>query len=294
VQDYYAGNGQLVDAPVTTKESSTTPKVQLDYHVNPDVMVYTTAAKGFRPGGLVPSVPAALCGTQLPAGVTVDQTRAFKSDSLWNYELGMKSSWFDHRLTLDAAAFYVDWKNIQQLILLGCGFQYRANAGAATSKGGEVEINARPLQPLQVSLGLGYQDAKITRSGADSPQQPGDPVFEVPDFTANASFSWTQPLWGSDRLVPEVDYSYVGRSFSANNINGLNGFSTRERPGYDVFNAHLAFNHNDWELALVAKNLTNMHANLADSRSIGAETAGRPRLVVNQPRTIGLEFRTHF
>jgi outer membrane receptor protein involved in Fe transport len=294
VQDYYAGIGQLVDAPVTTKESSTTPKVQLDYHVNPDVMVYTTAAKGFRPGGLVPSVPAALCGTQLPAGVTVDQTRAFKSDSLWNYELGVKSSWFDHRLTVDAAAFYVDWKNIQQLILLGCGFQYRANAGAATSKGGEIEVNARPLQPLQVSLGVGYQDAKITRSGADSPQQPGDPVFEVPDLTANASLSWTQPLWGSDRLVPEIDYAYVGRSFSANNITGVNGFSTRERPGYDVLNAHLAFDHNDWEIAVVAKNVTNEHANLADSRSIGAETAGRPRLVVNQPRTIGLEFRTHF
>jgi len=294
VQDYYAGVGQLVDAQVTTKESSTTPKVQLDYHVNPDVMVYTTAAKGFRPGGLVPSVPAALCGTQLPAGVTVDQTRAFKSDSLWNYELGLKSSWFDHRLTVDAAAFYVDWKNIQQLILLGCGFQYRANAGAATSKGGEIEVNARPLQQLQVSLGLGYQDAKITRSGADSPQQAGDPVFEVPDLTANSSLSWTQPVWGSDRLVPSIDYSYVGRSFSANNITGANGFSTRERPGYDVLNARIALDHNDWELAIVGKNLTNQHANLADSRSIGAETAGRPRLVTNQPQTIGLEFRTHF
>jgi outer membrane receptor protein involved in Fe transport len=294
VQDYYAGIGQLVDAPVTTKESSTTPKVQLDYHVNPDVMVYTTAAKGFRPGGLVPSVPAALCGTQLPSGVTVDQTRAFKSDSLWNYELGVKSSWFDHRLTVDAAAFYIDWKNIQQLILLGCGFQYRANAGAASSKGGEIEVNARPLQPLQLSLGLGYQDAKITQSGADSPQQPGDPVFEVPDLTANASLAWTQPVWGSDRLIPGIDYSYVGRSFSANNITGVNGFSTRERPGYDVLNARVALDHNDWELALVAKNVTNEHANLADSRSIGAETTGRPRLVTNQPRTIGLEFRTHF
>ena len=45
VQNYYAGIGQLVDAPVTTKESSTTPKVQLDYHVNPDVMVYTMPAR---------------------------------------------------------------------------------------------------------------------------------------------------------------------------------------------------------------------------------------------------------
>jgi outer membrane receptor protein involved in Fe transport len=59
-------------------------------------------------------------------------------------------------------------------------------------------------------------------------------------------------------------------------------------------NARVALDHNEWELALVAKNLTNEHANLADSRSIGAETAGRPRLVTNQPRTIGLEFRTHF
>jgi outer membrane receptor protein involved in Fe transport len=294
VQDYYAGVGQLVDPQVTTKESSTTPKVQLDYHINPDVMVYTTAAKGFRPGGLVPSVPAALCGTQLPPGVTVDQTRQFKSDSLWNYELGIKSAWFDHRLTLDAAAFYIDWKNIQQWILLGCGFQYRANAGAATSKGGEMELNARPLEPLQVSLGVGYQNAKITQAGADSPQQPGAPVFEVPDVTANAAATWTQPVWGSDRLVPEIDYAYVGRSFSANNITGANNFSTRERPGYAVLNARLALNHNDWEFALVAKNLTNEHANLADSRSIGAETAGRPRLVTNQPETIGLEVRAHF
>jgi len=294
VQDYYAGVGQLVDSQVTTKESSTTPKVQIDYHVNPDVMVYTTAAKGFRPGGLVPSVPAALCGTQLPPGVTVDQTRQFKSDSLWNYEVGMKSAWFDHRLTLDVAAFYIDWKNIQQLILLGCGFQYRANAGAATSKGGEMELNARPLEPLQVSLGVGYQNAKITRTGADSPQQPGAPVFEVPDVTANVAATWTQTVWGSDRIVPEIDYAYVGRSFSANNITGANDFTTRERPGYAVLNARIALNHNDWEIALVGKNLTNQHANLADSRSIGAETAGRPRLVTNQPETIGLEVRTHF
>ena len=294
VDDYYAGIGQLVDAPVTTKESSTTPKVQLDYHINPDVMVYTTAAKGFRPGGLVPSVPAALCATQLPTGVTVDQTRQFKSDSLWNYELGIKSAWFDHRLTLDAAAFYVDWKNIQQLILLGCGFQYRANAGAATSKGGEIELNARPIQPLQITAGIGYQNAKISESSPDSPQQPGDPVFEVPDVTANASVTWTQPVWGSDRIVPSIDYAYVGRSFSANNLSGVNGFSTRERPGYDVLNARVALEHGDWELAMVCKNLTNQHANLADSRSIGAETAGRPRLVTNQPQTIGLEFRAHF
>jgi iron complex outermembrane receptor protein len=294
--DYYAGIGQIIDPTTTTTENSVTPKAQLDYHIDHDVMVYATAAKGFRPGGLVPSVPAALCESQLPTGVNVNQTRQYASDSLWNYELGMKSSWLENRLTVNASAFYIDWKNIQQWILLGCGFQYRANAGAAVSKGGELEINARPMEPLQLSLGLGYQDAKITavNAGSDSPETVGEPVFETPDWTGNASATWTQPLWASDRLVNSLDYSYVGRSFSANNISGANGFATRERPSYALLNARAAYMHDRWEVALVGKNLTNEHANLADSRSIAAETPGRPRLIVNQPQTFGVEFRTHF
>jgi outer membrane receptor protein involved in Fe transport len=77
------------------------------------------------------------------------------SDSLWNYELGTKTSWLDRRLTVNAAGFYIKWNNIQQEILLSCGFQYVANAGAAVSKGGELEVHARPTEPLEMSLGLG-------------------------------------------------------------------------------------------------------------------------------------------
>jgi outer membrane receptor protein involved in Fe transport len=292
--NYYQGIGQIIDPDRTVTERSTTPKGQLDFHINPDFMLYTMAAKGFRPGGLVPSVPAALCADQLPSGANINETRQYASDSLWNYEFGEKSSWLDHRLTVNASVFYIDWKGIQQWILLPCGFEYQANAGAATSKGGELEIDSRPIDPLQLSVGVGYQNAKITQAGADSPQRPGDPVFEVPDWTGNASVTWTQPMWGSDRLVSSIDYSYIGRSFSANNLSPVNGFSTRERPAYELLNARIGLMRNRWELALVGKNLTKEHANLADSRSIAAETPGRPRLVVNQPQTIGVEFRSHF
>jgi iron complex outermembrane recepter protein len=287
---------RITDATVTTTETAWTPKGQIDYHITPDEMVYTMVAKGFRPGGLVPSVPAALCASELPAGVTVGETRQFHSDSLWNYELGSKNAWFNRRLTLNADVFYIDWKDIQQWILLACGFQYRANAGAADSKGAELEINARPIDPLTLSLGLGYQDAKITKASIFSPQVPGDPVFQVPDWTGNGSVSWTQPLFGADwNLVSTVDYSYVGRSFSANNLTPTNGvFETRERPAYRLLDAHIALQHASWEVGLVAKNIANEDANLGDSRSIAAETVGRPRLLVNQPQTFGLEFRAHF
>src|SRR6202034_4042894 len=79
------GPAQVIDAVTTTKENSTTPKLELDYRITPADMVYISGAKGFRPGGLVPSVPAAICASQLPPGATAEETRAYQSDSLWSY-----------------------------------------------------------------------------------------------------------------------------------------------------------------------------------------------------------------
>jgi iron complex outermembrane receptor protein len=288
------GPAQVIDAVTTTKENSTTPKLELDYRITPADMVYASAAKGFRPGGLVPSVPAAICASQLPPGTNADETRAYRSDSLWSYELGAKTGWFENRVTVDAAIFYIDWKNIQQNILLPCGFQYKVNAGAAFSKGGEIELRALPIDPLELTLGVGNQNARITQpGGALSPLQEGDHVFEVPDWTGNTSATWTARLSDEYKLVSEIDYSYVGHSFSANNLAAADP-ATRLRPHYDLLDARIALAHGKVEYAFVGKNLGNTAANLADNRSLAAETPGRPRLVTNQPRTLGLEVRASF
>ena len=293
------GGPPIVDAPVTTTESGTNPKFEADYHITPDDMIYVNAAKGFRPGGLVPSVPAGTPGTSndctaalkaIDPNITIASTRTFRSDSLWSYELGTKTSWFDHRLTFDAAGFYIKWKNIQQEILLGCGFQYRSNAGAAESKGGEMELRARPTEQLELSLGIGYQDAKITQGSASSPQPVGSPVFQTPDWTGNGAVSYTTQLTGDWKLLSGADYSYVGRSFSGNN----DAANPRERGSYRLINASLTFSRDRFQAALVGKNLANEVADLGDNRSIAAEILGRPRLFVNQPRTVGVEFRQSF
>jgi outer membrane receptor protein involved in Fe transport len=294
------GGGPVVVNPLaSTEQSGVNPKFEADYHVTPDQMVYVNAAKGFRPGGFLPIVPAGEPGTgtdcvaalhQVDPNITLAQTRSFQSDSLWNYELGTKTAWFDHRLTVDAAAFYIKWSNIQQEILLSCGFQYTANAGAAVSKGGELEVHARPTEPLELSLGLGYQDAKITEASASSPQQVGSPVYQVPDWTGNGSVAYTTQITTDWKLVSGADYSYIGRSFSGNN----DPADPRLRPSYRLINARFAFVNGPLEISLVGKNLANEVANLGDSRSIAAETPGRPRLFVNQPRTIGLDFKESF
>ena len=294
------GGGDPVTSPeISTTERGVNPKLELDYHIDADHMVYGLASKGFRPGGLVPVVPAGEPGTgaycvqslhNIDPNITLADTRSFKSDSLWNYEIGTKTSWLDHRVTFDAAAFYIDWKHLQQEILLSCGFQYTANVGAATSKGGEMELRARPLQPLEFSAGIGYQDAKITQTGPGSPQTVGSPIYNVPDWTANTSATYTVPLTSNWILVSGADYSYVGRSFSGNN----DPAAPRERPSYRLINARLALQRGELEVALVGKNLADELTNLGDNRSIAAETPGRPRLFVNQPRTIGLEVRQSF
>jgi len=82
----------------------------------------------------------------------------------------------------------------------------------------------------------------------------------------------------------------VGTRASANN----DPFDPRIEPSYGIVDARIAHEWDKLELALVGKNLTNTHANLSDNRSITAEVTGRPRLVTNQPQTVGLEFRLKY
>ncbi|MBS0397852.1 MAG: TonB-dependent receptor, partial [Proteobacteria bacterium] len=223
-------------------------------------------------------------------GLTSAQTRHFESDHLWNYELGAKTAWLDDRLTVDGAGYVIRWSNIQQLVSLPCGFGFTANAGSAQSKGFELEVHARPLPYLDLAGGVGYSHAVITGAGSTSPQQPGDRVNQVPDWTGNASVTYTRMLGAGVKSTMNVSYAYVGESLSANN----SPTSPRVRPSYQLVDARFAFSRDGYELALFAKNLANEHANLADNRSIAAELPGRPRIVTNQPRTIGLELRARF
>ena len=293
------GGARITDPVAETTDSGVNPKVGLDWKLAPGKMVYAQVAKGFRPGGLVPSIPGNTlvdplgCFAQLQGLGYTDaaQTKSYKPDRLWNYELGTKTAWADNRVTVDAAGFLIKWDQIQQSVALPCGFQFRANAGAAEIKGAELEVHARPTMNLDLSFGVGYQRARITQASALLPSlQVGDRVYQVPDWTGNAAASYTVPFEGSRSLVGTISWSYTGDSVSAS----VSANNPRVRPSYSILDARLAYEFAAYELALVGKNLANTEANLGDNRSLAAETVGRPRLVVNAPRTVGLDFRAKF
>ena len=274
-------------------ETGFNPKLSFQYEANENLNVYTSAAKGFRIGGVNGNVPASLCGDELATlGLNPSNATTFDSDELWSYELGFKSSLADNKVTLNAAAFFIDWTDIQQLNRLACGFQFTDNAGEAESKGFEVEINAAPTDNLLLTAGVGYTKAEITDTGGVAGVSVGDKIQGVPDWTVTSSLQYDFDLNGEWGGIFRADANHYGESFSSNNE--ASAATQRRRDSWSAANLRLSAIKEKLEITLFVDNVTDERANLADSRSIAAETPGRQRLVTNRPRTVGLEARMRF
>jgi len=274
-------------------ESGFNPKVLVQAFVNDDWNIYGSAAKGFRIGGINGNLPPGLCGAELDAlGIDPSNATTYDSDSLWSYELGFKSTLADNRVTFNGAVFFIDWQDVQQFNRLACGFQFTANAGQAESKGFELEIASAPMDGLTLSAAVGYTDAEITDDGGVAGVAVGDKVQGVPDWTGTISAQYMWPAFGDWEGLVRADGNYYGDSFSANNESV--GANARLRSSWSALNLRAGIVNGKWDVILFVDNITDERASLADNRSIAAESPTRQRLVVNRPRTIGIEARMRF
>ncbi len=292
MSDGFANSGP---SSFNDKQSETgfNPKVLVEAEVNDEVNIYASAAKGFRIGGVNGNVPIGLCGPELDAlGIEPSNATTYDSDTLWSYELGFKSNLADNRVTLNGAVFFIDWSDIQQQNRLACGFQFVQNAGKAESKGFELELNAAPTKGLTLSAAVGYTKAEITDSGGVAGVTNGDKIQGVPDWTVSGSAQYNWPAFDTWEAYVRGDANYYGDSYSSNNESSA--ATQRLRESWAALNLRVGVLNEKWDLTLFADNVTDERANLADSRSIAAETPGRQRLVVNRPRTIGVEARVRF
>ncbi|GAA6152487.1 TonB-dependent receptor [Pseudoteredinibacter isoporae] len=264
-------------------------KAAIEYQATDDLFYYASVAEGFRIGGANGSIPNSLgCPEDLQElGLAGTDTSSFNSDDLTSYEAGMKADLNDFN-RLNATLFYIDFQGIQQSVQLACGFQFIGNFGAARSMGAELEYTVQASDELQFILNAGYTDAEFTETLAGINQK-GDPLQFVPDITAALSADYYQAdaFDGWDFFL-RADVSYVGESTSRVNS------ATRVRDAYEQINLRVGIRDERYRLTLFANNLSNEIANLADNRSLAAETPGRPRFVVSRPRTLGLEFALEF
>ena len=171
-----------------------TPKVTLSYQFDKDLLVYATAAKGFRPGGGTGPVPTSgppgwtarrSCRSSMAPRGFVNGPISFNSDRVWSYELGEKWRSSDNRFSVNAAGYFESWdrRAAGQCALL-CGYVYTANVGNAHVYGGEIEANAIVVRDLEASANLTYSHAD---AGELDPRRfgfnPGTAIQQVPKWS---------------------------------------------------------------------------------------------------------------
>ncbi len=134
-------------------------KVSVSWRPTPSVTTYATVSTGFRTP--VVNARAGLVSTINPNDIVIPD--GARSDSVTNYEVGIKGRWLGGNLTANLAAYFIDWQNIQvQANRISDSIQFATNIGGAESYGLEFEIMARPVRGLSIALNGSFNRAKVT------------------------------------------------------------------------------------------------------------------------------------
>jgi outer membrane receptor protein involved in Fe transport len=291
--------GPEVTSSGSLKEHPVTPKFGFEYQFDPENMLYLTAAKGYRIGGVNAKV-GQFCygpgGSLDQIGLT-DVPPSYQSDSLWSYELGSKNTFADHRVTLNASAYLVKWKNIQQNVALGCGFQFTSNLGEARAQGFDLQLAAKPNSTLSFGGILSYTEAKFTKTVQLQPTvqsivQDGDHLANSP-WTVATYGQLNFPLFEKNTYM-RADYQYSAKQTdTVANQNPLNGgyalwFPSVPSQSFTSLRAGLAWS--GWDVSLFAQNVFDTRPRLSATQDIPLPTGGTPLFYVIswRPRTVGL------
>ncbi len=271
-------------AVVKSSEHKWLSKLNLAYTYSDNVLLYTQAAQGFRPGGdnQVLGLPQALA--------------AYRSDSLWDYEAGIKTRAFGNYLTVDADVYKIDWSDMQvmgQNPALG-PFSFVANAGAARIVGEEVEAALR-LGALRLSANAGYADARLsenqTNSNITANGLRGDRIPYVPKVSGSVGADYERDLGHGWRGSADIDAVYASESFSEFRPTNI---YYRRLPAYTAVNLRIgaASAGRGWGVYAFVDNLFDRVGIVSETAT--AISAGHTLVTSIAPRTVGLNVRKTF
>ncbi|MGZ3367318.1 MAG: TonB-dependent receptor [Caulobacteraceae bacterium] len=246
--------GSIIDDPVT-------PKFSAEYTLAPREIVYATAAKGFRAGGINPVITSTgLILSNLIYGVTDTSIfpKFYKSDSVWSYEVGGKFSLLDGRAQLNLAGFWIDWSDVQYNVGLG-GDSVNTNIPKAVSKGVEIETQIRPFRNLSLNGSAAYDHAEYRSAKMLGPIQVTKvgQVFPQPEWTASAGARYDIPINDRDRAYVRADYRWTQGFVRVPVGNPAYSPDNNTVPETRNVDLRLGFEHENAELNIFALNLTD-------------------------------------
>jgi iron complex outermembrane receptor protein len=141
------GFGPCIGNNKTADQSGEVHRGNISWKIDPTHMVYFTYSTGYRPGGIN----------------RLARVDSYRPDTVTNYEIGAKTSWFDRKLTVNVAVYDEEWSKPQfQVTTPGSnGTLSTYNVGSARVRGGEGNVSVK-LGHLVLSANAAYIDAKLT------------------------------------------------------------------------------------------------------------------------------------
>ncbi len=253
-------------------------RIALDHKFGPDLLGYISYNRGFKSGG---------------ANLTNVAAPMYGPEQLDAYEVGMKSELLDHRVRLNGAAFYYDYKDIQ-VVSVTSGVSNIQNAAAARTYGLELELDAQVTSELRVNAGYTYLDAKFT----DFPNAPiyvtrpaggamqvvgsaaGNKLPNSPDSVFTLGATYTIPI-GSNSLAFNANMYHSDAYFTEPD-------NYRKQSAYELYNASVEYTFDDrWSISVWGKNLSNTAVDLFASVNGLGGGLGIARSAYAPPRTYG-------
>lgn len=304
-QPCFGGVGQItVPAPtiaLNTRSSwgETTGRVGADWDITPDSLLYVAVETGFKAGGFFFS----------------HDTPTYKPEHLTAYTIGSKSRLLGHRLQVNAEAFLWKYRDQQishiSLDSTGAVIFPTENAGRATMKGAEVDVQYLALANTLLSADLQYLDAVYDRFVYTSPNFGAPPTPDCPATASGAVFilncsnktppqapRWTTNL-GVQQTMPLGDIgSLIAQArthFQTATLTGLEFLSQEVQHGYWLTDLSLGY-----EAPSRRWFMTAYVDNVAD-RTIVQTTFPHPlagaaliSAAMSPPRTYGARFGVKF
>lgn len=260
----YGVNGATSGYPLNAEVSSNnvTGSTSLSYKITPHTMVYASFSNGYQAAAL--NVNAVI-----KAGIPV----VVNPSTANNYEVGIKSSLFDHHLVFSLAGFWETLYGYQttytQVEPNGTILRYIANAGDVRSRGVEWDVTAALGHGVRLSFDGAYNDAifewapsvapppEVTTASFDAT---GHAAPDAPKLTLSVTPSYNRQIGEHETFYAYAQYSYSSSFYSATNLSSYSVV-----PGQFTLNLRAGVQLNDgkYDVSLYANNATNQKNILA-------------------------------
>lgn len=255
--------------PLEESWTDTSPRFGLNFQATEDTFLYATVSKGFKSGSFNGRATASAA-----------EIAPFDPEIVWNYEAGIKTEFFDRRLIVNSALFWMDYTDIQ-VTVNRTPSNFVENAAAASIKGAELEFTALPAQGWLIEGALGLLDADYTTIGdANLPITEDSALIRAPKTTANLGVSYSFAAGSDGEVTIRGDWRYT----SAQSYDAANTALITE-DGYSLLNGRITYEdiEDNWSLSLFVNNITDElylisgNASSAAFANITEGTYGRPR-----------------